>query len=67
MNEKIKAIREKIISCYGMDIEEAKCYFSTSNYAFIFKEQPYMIRVSLGIKKTRQELLSEYMWLDDLK
>lgn len=67
MDEKLKVIREKILSYYGLDIEEAKCYFSTQNYAFIFKEKPYMIRVSIGSSKSRQETLSEILWVDDLK
>lgn len=52
---------------YGVDIAQAKCFFSTQNYAFIFPGEPYMIRVSITPKKSRAEILSELMWVDDLK
>ena len=52
---------------YGVDISKAKCFFSTQNYAFIFPGEPYMIRVSMTPKKSRAEILSELMWVDDLK
>ena len=52
---------------YGVDITRAKCFFSTQNYAFIFPGEPYMIRVSMTPKKSRAEILSELMWVDDLK
>ena len=52
---------------YGVDIAKAKCFFSTQNYAFIFPGEPYMIRVSMTPKKSRAEILSELMWVDDLK
>ena len=52
---------------YGVDIAQAKCFFSTQNYAFIFPGEPYMIRVSMTPKKSRAEILSELMWVDDLK
>ena len=68
MEEQLKtAMRGILLDCYGVDINEAKCYFSTQNYAFIFPGQPFMIRVSATPKKTRSEILSELMWLDDLK
>ena len=60
-------MRDILLERYGIDINEAKCYFSTQNYAFIFPGQPFMIRVSATPKKTRSEILSELMWLDDLK
>lgn len=64
-------LREKlgafIMECYGVDINEATFHFSTQNYAFVFPDKPYMIRVSMTPKKTRQEILSELMWVDDLK
>ena len=37
------------------------------NYAFIFPEHPYMIRCQHDTEKTRKEILSELMWVDDLK
>lgn len=68
MNEKLmKPMREILLKCYGVDIDEAKCHYSTQNYAFIFPEKPYMIRVSMTPKKTRKEILSELLWVDDLK
>lgn len=68
MNETMKKkLRTILLACYDLDIDEAKCYFSTQNYAFIFEGKPYMIRVSMTSKKTRAEILSELMWVDDLK
>lgn len=68
MNEELREKLGKFLKeCYGVDINEAKFYFSTQNYAFIFPDKPYMIRVSMAPKKTRQEILSELMWVDDLK
>ena len=68
MKEQLKTqMREILLDRFGMDIENAKCHFSTQNYAYIFCGEPYMIRVSIASKKTRSELLSELMWLDDLK
>lgn len=60
-------MRERLLQFYQVDIREAKMFFSTQNYAFIFPEKPYMIRVSITTQKTRREILSELMWLDDLK
>lgn len=68
MNEELKKkIREILMERYGVDIDEAIFRFSTQNYAFIFPDKPYMIRVSMSPKKTREEILSEMMWIDDLK
>ena len=68
MNQELKeALRQILLDYYGVDIAQAKSYFSTQNYAFIFLGEPYMIRVSATQKKTRAEILSELMWLDDLK
>lgn len=67
MEQKFAGIREKLLECYGLDIEEAKCFFSTKNYAFLFSGKPFMIRVSIGYDKTREETLSEILWVDDLK
>lgn len=68
MNEELKQkMRDILLSCYGMDIKDAVVHFSTQNYAFIFPDQPYMIRVSMTLKKTRGEIVSELMWVDDLK
>ena len=68
MDEQLKtALRDVLLDRYGIDINRAKRYFSTQNYAFIFTGEPYMIRVSITQKKTRAEVLSELMWLDDLK
>lgn len=68
MDEQLKqAMREILMDCYGLDIVEAKFFFSTQNYAFIFPGKPYMIRVSMTPKKSRQEILAEMLWVDDLK
>ena len=68
MNEELKsAMRGILLERYGIDIDRAKCCFSTQNYAFIFPGEPFMIRVSATPQKTRAEILSELMWLDDLK
>ena len=68
MNTQLKtAMRDILLDRYGIDIDRAKCHFSTQNYAFIFPGEPFMIRVSVTPKKTRSEILSELMWLDDLK
>lgn len=68
MNEELKKIMTEILlERYGVDISEAKCHYSTQNYAFVFPEHPYMIRVSMTPKKLRKEILSELMWVDDLK
>ena len=68
MNQELKAtMRGILLDCYGVDINDAKWFFSTQNYAFIFPDEPFMIRVSMAPKKTRAEILSELMWLDDLK
>lgn len=63
----VAAMRDILLERYGIDINKAKCYFSTQNYAFIFPGEPFVIRVSITPKKTRAEILSELMWLDDLK
>lgn len=68
MNDNItQQLREKILYHYGEDINNAKVFFSTQNYAFIFPDKPFMIRVSKTAQKSRSEILSELMWLDDLK
>lgn len=67
MNDENAKIREILLDCYGVDIAEAECHFSTQNYAYIFPNHPYMIRVSKTPKKSRKEILSELMWVDDLK
>lgn len=68
MDEQFKdTMRDILLDRYGVDIDQAKRFFSTQNHAFIFPEEPFMIRVSLTPKKTRSEILSELMWLDDLK
>ena len=68
MNTNLKEkIREVLLQRYDVDIDKAKCYFSTQNFAFIFPGESFMIRVSATQKKTRSEIMSELMWLDDLK
>lgn len=68
MDEKLLDILRNILNDrYGVDTSAAKVFFSTQNYAFIFPDSPYMIRVSITPRKTRREILSEIMWLDDVK
>lgn len=68
MNDALwKALREILLAEFGADIDEADFRFSTQNYAFIFPDKPYMIRVSMSPAKTRQEIMSELIWVDDLK
>ena len=68
MDKQLKTVmRGILLDRYGIDIDQAKCHFSTQNNAFIFPGEPFMIRVSATPKKTRAEILSELMWLDDLK
>ena len=69
MNEQLKQnMREILLDRYGIDIDQTKCFFSTQNYAFIPHGEPsFMIRVSATPKKTRGEIMSELLWVDDLK
>jgi len=68
MNEVLwKSLREVLQECYGVDIDDAVFRFSTQNYAFIFPDKPYMIRVSMSPTKSRREIMSELIWVDDLK
>lgn len=65
--ELIARMRAILLDRYGLDIGEARVFYSTQNYAFVFSGKPYMIRVSMAPKKSRAEVLSELMWVDDLK
>lgn len=68
MNGQLKAaMREILLDRYNIDIDRAECHFSTQNFAYIFPGEPFMIRVCVAPKKKRSEILSELMWLDDLK
>ena len=68
MNEELRiSMREVLLDLYGMDIAEARCSYSTQNYAFIFPGQTHMIRVSMTPQKTRKEIMAEMLWVDDLK
>jgi len=68
MDKRFLPIRAKIIAAYGCDIAEAKCYFSSRNYVFVFTDGKTVIRVSLGRKPgDRTALLSEVLWVDGLK
>lgn len=68
VNEAQKAkIRAVVLECYGLDIKDAVFKYSTNNYAYIFPGKPFMVRISMTAKKTRHEILSELMWVDDLK
>ena len=56
MNEELKKIMTEILlERYGVDISEAKCHYSTQNYAFVFPEHPYMIRVSMTPKNQEKK------------
>ena len=35
MEKELQVLREELLKCYGLDINKAKCFFSTQNYAFI--------------------------------
>lgn len=68
MNEELREkIRQQLLESYSVDIDEAVCKYSTHNYAFIFKDKPFMIRVSMTPRNSRKEILSELLWIDDLK
>lgn len=68
MDEKLKqALRLVLLERYGMDIAEAKCSYSTQNYAFIFPNKSHMLRVCMTARKTRREVMAEMLWVDDLK
>ena len=61
-------MRGILLERYGVDIDQTKCFFSTHNYAFIpYGEPSFMVRVSATAKKTRSEIMSELLWIDDLK
>ena len=69
MNEEFKQkLREILLDRYGIDIEQTRYIFSTQNYVFIPHGEPsFMIRVSATPKKTRSEIMSELLWVEDLK
>jgi len=58
-----------LLEKYSLDIANAKCNFSTRNYAFVFTMDycSVVIRVSPANLRTREEVMSEFMWVDDLK
>lgn len=61
-------IREKVKEYYGLDVAEAKMFFSTRNYAFIFPDGKTVIRVCVtGTAEGRGSALSEVMWVDELR
>lgn len=62
-------LREKIMELYGRDLKDAQCYFSTRNYVFVFSKgcKPVVLRVSVNTTRTRQDVLSEAVWVDDLR
>lgn len=65
--ELMRKMREILLDRFGVDVAQAVFRFSTQNYAFIFPDRPYMIRVSMTPKRSREEILSELMWVDDVK
>lgn len=62
-------LRDKVIELYGRDIKEAECHFSSRNYAFVFSNgcKPVVLRGSVNTTRTRQDVLSELVWVDDLR
>lgn len=61
-------IREKVLEYYGLDVAEARMFFSTRNYAFIFPDGKTVIRVCVtGTAEGRGSALSEVMWVDELR
>ena len=66
MKEIIKEMREKILEYYEMDINEAKAFHSTGNHAFVFPDES-IIRVGREARKSRKQVLSEILWVDDVK
>ena len=67
MDERLAGLRDRIRELYGLDIDDAEMHFSTRNYAFVFPESPYMVRVNVGAEKSREQALGELLWVDDLK
>lgn len=68
MDPRFSPLQEKIKACYDLDIAQAKCHFSTRNYAFVFPDGKTVIRVGFGPQpRERASTLSEVLWVDDLK
>lgn len=68
MNEEFrKKMRDVLLADYGLDINQAEFRFSTQNYVYVFKNPPVIIRVSIRQYRSREEMLSEMIWVDDLK
>lgn len=64
-----EAVRERLREAFGRDIAEADCFFSTRNYALILSGgcRPASIRLNVDGEKTRKDVMSELMWVDDLR
>ncbi|MEG0615409.1 MAG: hypothetical protein RR540_06590 [Oscillospiraceae bacterium] len=65
-----ETLRQGILDRFGRDISTASCTFSSRNYVFIFGEGcfPAIIRVGTETpERGVQDVLSELMWMDDLK
>lgn len=62
-------IRGILLEKYALDIANASCHYSTRNYAFVFSMDycSVVIRVSPAELRTREEVMSEFMWVDDLR
>ncbi len=69
MVKNFEGIRTALLEKYSLDINNAGLHFSTRNYAFVFTMDycSVVIRVSPIELRTREEVLSEFMWVDDLK
>ena len=62
-------LRQVLLERFGRDIAEASCHFSSRNYAFVFSQGcfPAALRVSIGHDKSKADVISELMWVDDLR
>lgn len=63
MNDFQKFVKEK----YDLDIFQAEMCFSTQNYVFVWENNPFVIRINISGTRSREEMLSELLWVDDLK
>ncbi|MEG0824685.1 MAG: phosphotransferase [Oscillospiraceae bacterium] len=63
-------LREGILEHFHRDISTVPCVFGSRNYAFIFGEGCFPAIIRVGAETAQQgvqDVLSELMWLDDLK
>jgi len=68
LGEKVaKELKDNLMQMYGLNIDDARFFYSSTNCAFIFENNPFMIRVSFRNVKERANIISELLWVDDLK